>query len=75
MQYDSLKVIQISNGENSNLDYKVYKTTTVTTDWGQHHCERLYNYWHNHCCNVPQLNTLWVTRYVHPHMFKCRYIA
>ena len=29
------------------------------------------------CCSVPQLNTLRVTRYVHPHlyMYKCRYTA
>ena len=29
------------------------------------------------CCSVPQLNTLRVTQYVHPHLYKykCRYIA
>ena len=32
------------------------------------------------CCSVPQLNTLKVTRYVHPHLYvytlyKCRYTA
>ena len=27
------------------------------------------------CCSVPQLNTLRVTRYVHPHLYMYKYTA